>query len=799
MLRAKIRFLLKISIIILIAIQGRLLFAQEDSLLISPVPLTEIATTAATDLQNTRNMLLQRIQVHKAYSLLPMVDSLEFKILELKELSDQKLRPQLEYAYYNSMILRWERFNSRIDPLQDILKKYAADMHGIRTELVISQSKWEITMLETDTTVLTADIVSRINGASRYIDSVQQILGDSLKSAIALQNRVIDLDLVIETYLQKTSELQKVEMGKSLLVKNHPIYRMRSGSDSLFYQGDKMLFLSMGIEDTKVYLGNEWPTLLLLFVCFAGLLIAFLFLRRAHLSKEPSEDSDQLNRDKVIAKPVAIAFVFTMLLALWWLPAHPAFMKEIFVVLFVLPFLPIFQIIVFRAIRYSLFYLFAILIFNILNDYLQLGEVYLRLSNLLESIALFSFHLYFLMAKKRISKEMVEGRLFYQLLNTIQPIYFLLTLSAVVANLIGYWNYANLVNEAVLYSLMVLMLFATGFISLTSIIHLFFKTKAADQSLILKQNKEKIFKRLFRYLRIGTIFLWGFYTLRYFYLWDPLITGIKKVLDLGYPFGELNMTIGGILSFLLVVYLSWLISHMIRNLLEVELFGRLKVPRGVPKAVSSLTQYFLITLGFILALSAAGFSMQNLSLLAGALGVGIGFGLQNIVNNFISGLILIFERPVTVGDIINVSGNEGVVQKIGIRASVIKQYDGSEVIVPNAELISNKVVNWTLSKYTRRIILTVHTHQKTGTDRVLKIMKEAAYKVDFVLKEPEAKTYFHGIKDNQLEFALYYWASGNILDCKSLVNQEVQKALSEAGIEFVMPLHVIMQNDQQEK
>ena len=167
MLRAKIRFLLKISIIILIAIQGRLLFAQEDSLLISPVPLTEIATTAATDLQNTRNMLLQRIQVHKAYSLLPMVDSLEFKILELKELSDQKLRPQLEYAYYNSMILRWERFNSRIDPLQDILKKYAADMHGIRTELVISQSKWEITMLETDTTVLTADIVSRINGASR--------------------------------------------------------------------------------------------------------------------------------------------------------------------------------------------------------------------------------------------------------------------------------------------------------------------------------------------------------------------------------------------------------------------------------------------------------------------------------------------------------------------------------------------------------------------------------------------------------------------------------------------------------
>jgi small-conductance mechanosensitive channel len=148
--------------------------------------------------------------------------------------------------------------------------------------------------------------------------------------------------------------------------------------------------------------------------------------------------------------------------------------------------------------------------------------------------------------------------------------------------------------------------------------------------------------------------------------------------------------------------------------------------------------------------------MQNLSLLAGALGVGIGFGLQNIVNNVISGLILAFERPVTVGDIIEVTGNEGVVQKIGIRASVIKQYDGSEVIVPNAELISSKVINWTLSKYTRRLTMTIHTHKETATDKVLKLMKEAVSRV---------------------EFALYYWASRNILDCKSLETRKCKRHL----------------------
>jgi potassium efflux system protein len=418
--------------------------------------------------------------------------------------------------------------------------------------------------------------------------------------------------------------------------------------------------------------------------------------------------------------------------------------------------------------------------------------VYLRFSSLLESIALFSFHVYFLITKKRLTGENKE-HFFYKLLNTIQPFYFLLTLLAVMANIFGYWNYANLVNEAVLLSLILLLLFATGFFSLTAVIHLFFRTRSADKSLILKDNKEPLYKWLFRYLRIGVVILWTIYTLRFFYLWDPFLTGVNKVLDLGYEFGAVSLSIRGILSFVLVVYLSWLVSFMIRNLLEVELFGRLKLPRGVPKAVSSLTQYFLITLGFMLALSAAGFNLQNLGLLAGALGVGIGFGLQNIVNDFISGLILAFERPVTVGDVIIVAGHEGVVQRIGIRASVITQYDGSEVIVPNSELISNKVINWTLSKYSRRMILTVNTHLEADTNLVLKIMKEAAYKVEIVLKDPEAKSYFHGIKDKELEFALYYWASGNILDCKSLVNQEVQKALKEADIDFVMPLHVLMQ------
>jgi len=795
----KIPVIILLWIIFLAGSQGSTLYAQNDTLVITAVPLTGIANEAATDMQHARDILLEKIQITSSSELIPRIDSLEKSVTQLEELSKQILGSRQDFSYYNSLILRWRRSESLTNPIQTSLQKYLADVEKIRVDLEHARAKWDLTLEETDPSILSEDIILRINDISHYIDSAQLIVNDSLNSSLTQLNRVADVDLIIETHLHQIGELQKVELGKSLLAKEGSIFNIKQSSDSVFFQGDRTFLLTMGIQDTKVYLNNEWPILLLVFLSFAGLLIAFIFLKKNHTPEESGKDKLDSYREKILAQPVVTAFIFSMLLSLWWLPERPVFMKEIYAVLFILPFLPIYRSLAFKAIRWLMVYLFAILLYNILNDYVQTGALYLRLSSLLESSALFSFHIYFLLAKKRLVRENVKGHFFYQLLNTVQPFYFLLTLMAVVASIIGYWNFAELVNEAVLMSMILLLLFTTGFFSVTTVIHYFFKSKPADKSLLLRDGKEKIYLWLFRNLRIGAVILWIIYTLRFFFLWDPFIFGANKVLDIGYEFGELMVSIRDILSFVLVVYLSWLFSFFIRNLLEVEIFGRLKLPRGVPKAVSSLTQYFLVTLGFLLALSAAGFSMQNLGLLAGALGVGIGFGLQNIVLNFISGLILAFERPVTVDDIIIVDGHEGVVQKIGIRASVIKQYDGSEVIVPNAELISNKVINWTLAKYTRRMILTIQTNQDTDTDQVLKIIKEAAGKVEFVLKKPETKAYFHGIIDKEFEFALYYWASGNILDCKSMVNQQVQKALREAGIDFVMPIHVVMQKEQEEK
>lgn len=792
----KIPAIILLLIVLLFNVKGSTLYAQNDSLEVTAVSLREIANEAASDRQQMRDMLAEQVQVNASYELLPKIDSLATGVSLLDELTKQTLDSRLDRSYYSSLALKWDRENAMSVNLQESLQKYLADMEEIGSDLDHKLTKWQLTQETTDPTMLTEDIVARINSINHHIDSTRQILTDSINSSLVLLNRVADIDLVIETSLHDLAELMKAELGNSILSREVSIFAVKNSDDTLDIKGDRTFLLTMGIQDSRVYLQNEWHTILLLGIAFVCLLIAMLVLKKGHTPAGPGASQDEIIKEKIIHLPLATAFVFTMLLALWWLPPRPILMKEIFVILFILPFLPIVRSLAFKGIHLSLYYLLAILLYNILNDYLQLGMVYLRISSLLESLALFSFHVYFLLAKRRLPKDEIKGHFFYQLLNTVQPFYFLLTFLAVLANIFGYWNYAELVNEGVLMSLILLLLFPTGFHSILTAIHFFFQTQTAEKSLVLKNSKDQIYKWLFRNLRFGTALLWIIYSMRLFYLWDPFLAGANKVLDIGHEFGELYVSIRDILGFILIVYLSWLVSFLIRNLLEIELFGRFKLPRGVPRAVSSLTQYFLITLGFLLALSSAGFTMQNLGLLAGALGVGIGFGLQNIVNNFISGLILAFERPVTVGDLIIVGGLEGEVKRIGIRASVIKQYDGSEIIVPNADLISKQVINWTLTKYTRRIIMTIRTHQDTDTDLVLKVMKEAAGEVKYVMKKPEAKTYFHGIKDNQFEFALFYWASGNILDCKSMVNQQVQKALKDAGINFVMPTHVLMEKEE---
>jgi potassium-dependent mechanosensitive channel len=250
-----------------------------------------------------------------------------------------------------------------------------------------------------------------------------------------------------------------------------------------------------------------------------------------------------------------------------------------------------------------------------------------------------------------------------------------------------------------------------------------------------------------------------------------------------------EVTVGEVIVAGLVVYVAVLVSGVVRTLVTADVQRRQDGDRGLGESISRLVHYAVITLGGIIALAAIGVELQNFAIVAGALGIGVGFGLQNVVNNFASGLILLFERPVRVGDTVVVDDVWGTIQKIGLRSTVMVTFDQSEMIVPNADLVSEKVTNWTLSNPTARVILPVGVAYGSSISQVFSILVDSALSQDDVLNEPPPEALFVGFGDSSLDFELRVWVS-NIrrrLQVRSAVLTDVERRLTAAGIEIPFP------------
>ncbi|HYZ73317.1 MAG TPA: mechanosensitive ion channel domain-containing protein, partial [Chthoniobacterales bacterium] len=188
-----------------------------------------------------------------------------------------------------------------------------------------------------------------------------------------------------------------------------------------------------------------------------------------------------------------------------------------------------------------------------------------------------------------------------------------------------------------------------------------------------------------------------------------------------------------------------------------DVYHHFHLAPGTPYAISTMLHYAILLLGFVIGLGALGIDPGKITILAGAFSVGIGFGLQNIINNFVSGLILLFERPIKIGDVIEVSGNVGEVRRIGIRASVIRTADGSEIIVPNGLLISNQVTNWTFSDQQRAVEVSVNVVGGTDTQRVVELLKSVAAIHPDVAKQPPPQVYMLNFTAGAVTFQLRVW------------------------------------------
>ena len=359
----------------------------------------------------------------------------------------------------------------------------------------------------------------------------------------------------------------------------------------------------------------------------------------------------------------------------------------------------------------------------------------------------------------------------------------LLLAAALAANAWGYVQLGLLLGVGTLRSAyLALCLYALRRI-LEGLLVIALRVRPLVASRIVCQHADLVQRRAVGLLRGAGLLAWAVFTLGVFQLRAPLTTRAHGVLGLALRVGTVELSLGGLLCFGVALWLSILVSRLVRFFLDEEVYERFTLAPGLPYAISTMVNYLILLVGFVVALGLLGVDLTKVTIVAGAFSVGLGFGLQNIINNFVSGIILLFERPVKVGDLIQIGDNVGEVRRIGIRASVMRTREGSDIILPNGNLISNQVTNWTYSDRRGSVEVTLSVAHGPDRRRVMDLLKAAAAGA---LEKAEPEVYVTAVTAASTSFTVRAWTTYTVDNLRA--RSDLSLALTEALDREQLPL-----------
>ncbi|MCB0805758.1 MAG: mechanosensitive ion channel [Bacteroidales bacterium] len=703
----------------------------------------------------------------------------------------------LSKFFLESSYRLWEGYSAKLNSWEVQLNNRVTIAQNYLDDLDLINKQWSLTLQDKNIGDEGDDMKQHIRTILLKADELTEKFKQRRREYLLLENKIADLLAFTDQIIVEVINLQQRKRD-SLFIANQPVlWAIDIDQKDISHLGSRLQkFKHENAKSLKYYfqLQNFKP----LFIYALFILLGFYLLRRAYLKRGFSDSEPGHKNILRIFKGHPVLTVLVLILVTFHLtsPFYPLLINYILTIGILLIMRYILSSFVGNYIKSFINILLILYVVNILEIVFwyfgDLGRLYVQFESILGLALMYWFIRPGLI--KNFASAYWTSKATWVLALFASTMYLI----ALGTNFFGYLD----LSVAILKVAIRVPEFSIALYGIYKIIAAIIMAITS----IGKTSKEQLFvvywdrieKRALQVSALTVVLYWLYSFTVSLDVSRDVFAGLNDFLTRERTIGTLQITIGSILSLILILLITFTLTGLLKLVIENVILKKSKLPRGVPAAISVTIRYFLIILGVLFALSAAGIELGKFSLLAGALGVGIGFGLQNIVNNFISGLILIYERPLNVGDTIELENLLGKVNRIGIRASNVKTYDGAEVVVPNGNLISNQLINWTLSDNRRRIEIKVGVAYGSDPNVVVELLQKVAAANNDVLKEPPPWALFEEFGDSSLNFRLLFWVPYDIgIGTKSQVAIGIYNIFKENNIAIPFPqLDLHIKNDQ---
>lgn len=755
------------------------------------IPLAEIAPRAEQAIRRLGE-IDQSLQGDK------VVRTFEVAYGPLSERIDAWLKrsePRIGYVTsvidLNTLLLHWQKFNTQLGGYKDRLQSATEGIGRYQQEVDDALAAWKAAQSAAARKALAKPIQQRVGVVVRACSALSAKLQAQTATLLSLSARIDAMQKRLAEF-GKLIEQKSRTIGEDLFKLDSPPLWSMFGAKTV--EESAAGYAPAAWESVTVairYLFEDFRERDRLYLISFLVCAAILLGARHRFLADVSREEAAFAEPQILRHPFASATLLFLFTATWLSESAAVDILRIIGILTIFPAIRLGPALVPAQWGKPLYVLILIFLLEFVRVLIPLGSLPDRLFLLLLDlgVAVYGGQLIVFHKQKFAGLTGIGGMLRELLLLAV-----FVTVIAAISNGAGNLSLANFLTTTMIrlaYLGLVLYLCKELFSVLLS---LGLRTHVVQLSYLIRANSAVLAERWRRMVGFLALAVWLVALFTYFGKMGELLSAVGAILSRKWQIGETQISLGNVVAFALVVSVAIYLSQLLRFVFREEVLPRVRLRRGIAGAIDMLSNYIILLLGFLLALATAGVDLSKVTLVLSGLGVGLGFGLQNLVSNFVSGLILAFEHPIQPGDVVEVGSTFGEVVRIGFRASVVRTFEGAEIIIPNSELVWERVTNWTLSARTRRIEIPVGVAYGTDLQRVLEILQRVALAHPGVLQSPVPDALFDGFGDSSLNFILRAWTRfDDFVRVRSDLAVAINSAFNQAGIQIPFPqrdLHI---------